>query len=59
MAPSLPPHVEVKRAKVIIKDGVELWLQACVKCGKDYYGVTQESKCEGCRRKKKARRKTA
>jgi hypothetical protein len=36
------------------KDGVELWLKECAKCGKEFYSEAPGNKCERWRRKTKA-----
>jgi hypothetical protein len=45
MPPKLPPHIEVKSAKAIIKDGVVLWLKECAKCGAEFYVAATSCSC--------------
>jgi hypothetical protein len=59
MAPSRPPQVRVQSAKAIIKDGVELWLKECARCGIEFYGSPENSICNECKGKKKSRLKSA
>jgi predicted Zn-ribbon and HTH transcriptional regulator len=54
MAPTRPPHIQPKRAKALIIDGIELSLKQCEKCGNEFYGSKTDSECEDCRSKKKS-----
>jgi hypothetical protein len=54
-----PAHLQPKRAKVVIINGVEMHLRECSKCGIEFYGSLEHSSCNECGGKKKARRKTA
>jgi hypothetical protein len=38
-----PPHLQPKRARAVIINGVELRLKECIKCGMDFYGPLEHS----------------
>jgi hypothetical protein len=48
----MPSFRKVERAKAIIQDGKELFLKECAKCGTEFYGAKDETRCEQCRKRK-------
>ncbi|MGB8541978.1 MAG: hypothetical protein WCD49_10135 [Candidatus Acidiferrales bacterium] len=38
--------MKIERAKAIILDGKELFLKECAKCGSEFYGAKDETRCD-------------
>jgi hypothetical protein len=51
--PERPPHIQPQRVKAFIKDGVTWTLMDCAKCGKDFYATENQTKCEGCQKRRR------
>jgi hypothetical protein len=52
----MPPHGKVLRAKAVILNGVELFLQPCESCGEETYREKNRRFCESCQKKKQKKR---
>jgi Zn finger protein HypA/HybF involved in hydrogenase expression len=48
---------KIERAKVVVKDGVTLYLKSCAKCGNEFYGTEDRPICDTCGKKKKKLKK--
>jgi len=51
----LPVSAKVQRAESVIVQGKHLFLKECKKCGTDFYGVEQQTRCDECLGKHKKR----
>lgn len=49
----MPNFRKVERAKVIIQDGKELHLKECAKCGSEFYGAKDSTRCDARRKRRK------
>jgi len=52
----MPIYKKVLRAKAIILNGVELFLQPCESCGEEIYREKNQRFCEACQKKKQKKR---
>jgi hypothetical protein len=55
MPKNSPIFTKVQRAQSVILDGKHLFLKACKKCGGDFYGVENQTRCDECLGNKKKR----
>ena len=53
---SMPHPTKVLRAKAVILNGVELFLQPCGTCGEETYREKHQRFCEACRKRKQKKR---
>jgi len=51
-----PPHVESRRARVIVDAGGKKLLTVCVRCHRENYILEDHTTCSDCRPKHKSRR---
>ncbi len=52
----MPHPTKVLRAKAVILNGLELFLQPCEKCGEETYREKQQRFCEACQKRKQKKR---